>query len=371
MKFRTISVHGGYHPEKLTDAIPPLHFSTTFEHREDSSLLYSRVQNPNREMLENLVAKLEKGKFGFAFSSGVAAINAVMQTLPVGSTIVAPKELYHGARILLNSLQEWKNFKLHYVDLSLSASFAELSSLKPDLLWIETPSNPNFTVSDVRMLCEWAGNNNCLTAVDSTWLSPVYMNPLRLGADFVIHSATKYLSGHSDVLAGIVVVNDGELAGKIRNVQISQGAVLAPFDCWMIVRSIKTLEIRVKAQSFTASKLAYWLKDLSWVDQVLYPGLYTGNEGVVHRHQASGNGSMISILVKAPMETVREFAKKSKLIINATSLGGVESTWEHRFTSEGENSPTPKNLIRFSVGLEDVDDLMADISQAASEVGLK
>jgi cystathionine gamma-synthase len=370
MKFRTLSVHGAYHPDKLTDAVPPLHFSTTFEHRSDSSLLYSRVQNPNREMLEKLVAKLENGKHGFAFSSGVAAINAVLQMLPVGSTIVAPKELYHGARILMNNLQEWKNFNLHYVDLSLNASFAELSSLKPDLIWIETPSNPNFTVSDVRLLCEWAKNNKCLSAVDSTWMSPVYMNPLKLGADFVIHSATKYLSGHSDVLAGIVVVKDDDLATKIRNIQISQGAVLDPFDCWMIIRSIKTLEIRVKAQSFTAGKLAHWLKDQSWIEEVLYPGLYSGNEGVVHRHQTSGNGSMISFLVKAPMETVREFASKTQMIINATSLGGVESTWEHRFSSEGVNSPTPKNLIRFSVGLEDQEDLMMDISQAAKAVGL-
>lgn len=370
MKFRTKSIHAAYHPDTLTDAVPPMHLATTFEHREDGKYLYSRVQNPNREMLEHLVAQLENGKHGLAFSSGVAAINAVMQTLPVGSTIVVPDDLYFGARLLFNQLQDWKQFKVLYMDLGLNADYKAIADANPALIWIETPSNPHFVVSDVRLLCSVAKEIGALSVVDSTWMSPVYMNPLALGADAVIHSATKYLSGHSDVLAGMIVTSNDELHTKLRNVQIGQGAVLDPFDCWMLIRSIKTLEIRVKAQTFTAGKLAHWLHEQSWIENVLYPGLYQGNELIVHRHQASGNGCMISFLLNAPIEKVKEFATKTKLIINATSLGGVESTWEHRFSSEGEQSKTAKNLIRFSVGLEDFDDLKDDILNAAKEVGL-
>ena len=370
MKFKTLSIHGGYHPDSNTDAIPPMHLSTTFEHRTGSPWLYSRVNNPNREMLEKLVAKLDNGTDSFAFSSGVAAINAVLQLIPPGSTVVAGIDLYHGARLLLNQSAEWRNFNVKYVDLSLKCNYEELAEIKPSLLWLETPSNPNFVVSDIKRLCAWAKGNSCLTAVDSTWLSPVYMKPLDLGADITVHSATKYLSGHSDVLAGMVVVKDEKLAQRLRNIQIGQGAVLDPFDCWMLIRSIKTLDIRMKAQSYSASRIAQWLTEQKWVSKVLYPGLLSGEERQVHTRQAAGNGCMVCFLVNADVDEVRRFAGATHTIINATSLGGVESTWEHRYTSEGPESKTSKELIRFSVGLEDVDDLISDISEAARSIGL-
>lgn len=370
MKFRTKAIHSSYHPHKNSDAIPPIHLTTTFEHQPDESYKYSRIQNPNREMLEKVVADLEGGKHGLAFSSGVAAINAILQALPVGSTIVVPKEVYFGAFLLFHQHKEWKQFNVKFMDLSLTADYKAIADENPALIWIETPSNPHFAVSDVRLLCSVAKEIGAISVVDSTWMSPVYMNPLSLGADMVVHSASKYLSGHSDVLAGMIVTNDDEWNTKLRHVQIGQGAVLNPFDCWMLVRSIKTLEIRMKAQTFTAGKLAHWLSEQSWVEKVLYPGLYKGNEAVVHRHQTSGNGCMIALLVNAPVEKVKELATKTKLIINATSLGGVESTWEHRYSSEGEKSKTAKNLIRFSVGLEDFDDLKEDILNAAKDVGL-
>lgn len=369
MKFRTLSIHGAYHPDSQPDATPPLHLSTTFEHRNGSEWLYSRVNNPNRNMLEKLVAKLDNGTNAFAFSSGVAAINAILQLIPTGSTIVAGLDMYHGARLLLNQSAVWRNFNIEYVDLSLNCDYEALSALKPAMIWIETPSNPQFVVSDVRTLCSWAKENNCFSVVDSTWMSPVYMRPLELGADFVVHSATKYLSGHSDVLAGMVIVKEDELAKKLKNVQIGQGAVLDPFDCWMIIRSIKTLDIRVKAQAYNASQLAIWLQKQSWITKVMYPGLYSGTEAQIHKGQTKGHGSMISFLVDADVGEVKRFASSVRLIINATSLGGVESTWEHRYSSEGELSKTPKQLIRFSVGLEDPEDLMNDIAEAAKSVG--
>lgn len=370
MKFRTLSIHGAYHPDSHPDAIPPLHLSTTYEHRNGSDWLYTRMNNPNRDMLEKLVAKLEDGTQACAFASGVAAINAVLQLIPVGSTIVAGNDMYNGARLLLNQSVEWRNFKIEYVDLSLDCDFDALTALKPAMIWIETPSNPHFVISDVRALSSWAKENNCLSVVDCTWLSPVYMQGLELGADVVVHSATKYLSGHSDILAGLTIVKDPTLAARLKSVQISQGAVLSPFDCWLLIRSIKTMDLRVKAQAYSASRIADWLFVQKWVKHVHYLGLLTGKEAQVHRSQTKGNGSMISFIVDADPDEVQRFAASTKLIINATSLGGIESTWEHRFSSEGPLSKTNKQLIRFSVGLEDPEDLLDDIRNAAKAIGV-
>ncbi|TNE69415.1 PLP-dependent transferase [bacterium] len=370
MNFRTLTIHGAYHPDFQPDAVPPMHLSTTFEHRDGSDWLYLRAANPNRLMLEKLLAKLENANHGFAFSSGVAAVNAVFQSLPVGCKIVAGKDLYNGTRMLLEQLKIWKNAEIYYEDLSLNWNRNRIGEIHPDLIWLETPSNPGFVVSDIQEISTWAHQNGILVAVDSTWMTPVFMNPLQLGADFVVHSATKYFGGHSDILGGAVLVNDGKLAEKIKQVQLNQGAVLAPFDSWLLVRSIKTMDVRVRIQTENAQKLAVWLNEQTWVHHVAYPGLYKADEKLVFEKQSSGTGAMISFRIKADEQLAKRFAASVSIIINATSLGGVESTWEHRFSSEGPLSPTPKDLIRFSVGLEDVEDLQNDILEAAEKVGL-
>lgn len=371
MNFRTLTIHGAYHPTQDADAIPALHLTTTFEHRDGSDWLYTRAANPNRAMLESLLAKLDEGTHAFAFSSGVAAIHAILQTLPVGCVIVAGTDLYHGTRLLLNQLKIRKNAHVHYMDLSINWKKDDIKQLKPDLIWIETPSNPKFVVTPIQEIADFASKNQILTAVDATWLSPVFIKPLVLGVDFVLHSATKYFGGHSDVLGGAVVVKRADLAEKLLAIQRIQGAVLSPFDSWMLIRSIKTLDLRVRAQAESAYELATWLDSQTWVHRVYYPGLYQGKEKQVFEAQTSGYGSMISFQINADEHLAKRFAASASIIINATSLGGVESIWEHRYSSEGEDSPTPKDLIRLSVGLEAIDDLKADILEAAEKVGLR
>jgi cystathionine gamma-synthase len=242
-------------------------------------------------------------------------------------------------------------------------------AIKPNtaLIWVESPSNPQLKLSDIEAIAEIAHKNNALCAVDNTWLTPVFQNPLELGADIVVHSTTKYFGGHSDVIGGCVVVNDEILAEKIKNIQILSGAIPAPFDCWLIARGIQTLYLRVKKQSKNAFKLAKYLENHPKVEKVLYPGLKSHPQHLLaKKQQKKGFGAMISILIKGNEEETLKISAKLEYFTVATSLGGVESLVEHRKSLEGKNSPTPNNLLRISVGIEHIDDLIADWEMALS-----
>lgn len=359
-------------PDPATGAIaPPLYTSTIFEHPEGGfdpeRFSYTRHDNPNRSQLEKLVATLENGAVAAAFSSGVAASNAIFQALKPGDHIVAPSDVYHGTRKLLNEfLADW-GLSTTYVDMTQPDLVQKAITDITKLIWVETPSNPLLEVTDIQAICEIAHKSGCKVCVDNTWLTPVLQRPLDLGADLVIHSTTKYLSGHSDILGGMVISKiDDKLFQRIRFIQRMAGAVPSPFDCWLLHRSIRTLPYRMRGHCENAGKIARFLESHPRIERVCYPGLESNKGYYVAREQMSDFGGMLSFFIDGDANTALKIVASSKLIRRATSLGGVESTWEHRQSSEGAGSPTAPNLIRLSVGLEHPDDLMADLSQSLS-----
>ncbi len=373
LHFETLAIHASMEPDPSTGAIaPPLYTSTIFEHPESgldaSRYNYTRADNPNRASLEELIARLENGETAAAFSSGVAAVHAIFQALKPGDHVLAPVDVYHGTRKLLNELMS---------DWGLTASYADMTNpkevelaIRPEtrLIWIETPSNPLLQITDIEVISALAHKNNIVVCVDNTWLTPVLQRPLDLGADIVMHSTTKYLGGHSDILGGAVISkNKDEFFRRIKSVQTMAGAVPSPFDCWLLGRSIRTLPYRMRAHNDNAMKIARFLESQPNVERVCYPGLESDPGHAIAKKQASGYGGMLSFFVKGDAERALKVVSRSRLIRRATSLGGVESTWEHRQSSEGQGSPTASNLIRLSVGLEHPDDLIFDIKQALAD----
>src|SRR5690554_4953634 len=364
MKLETLSIHGA---NRITDSnrpvIQPITLSTTFEHGEGSPT-YSRASNPNRASLEGLLANLEHGNDAAAFSSGNAAGMAVFQALPVGSHIIAPHDMYHGLR---NQLVEVfsDSLSVSFVDLSRPENLRKAINDKTKLLWIETPSNPLLKISDIAKLADIARENNIKVACDNTFATPVFQNPLLLGADMVMHSSTKYLGGHSDILGGALVTKEEDgFWERVTNVQVSGGAVPSPFDCYYLARSIKTLPYRMKGHAEHAGIIADYLSRHGKVEVVYYPGL-EGHEGYeIASAQMSGFGGMLSFLLKGNADQADHFIEGLRYFTNATSLGGVESLIERRAVVEGPQSQTPPNLIRISVGLEHPDDLLEDLDRA-------
>ena len=349
----------------------PIYLSSTYERNSDGSyaddLIYSRNNNPNRAIIEKSIAQLENGKFGFAFSSGLAAISAVFQSLKSGDHIILPDDIYYAINKLME--QVFKRWNLSYDLVDMTNLSAIESAIKPNttMIWIKTPSNPQLKISDVKAITEIAHKNNILCTVDNTWLTPVFMNPLDLGADIVVHSTTKYFGGHSDVLGGALVLNDKIVAEKIKNIQLLNGAVPSPFDCWLIARGIQTLHLRISKQTENALKLAQYLEEHSKVEKVNYPGLKSHPQHLIaKKQQNNGFGAMVSVLIKGDEKNAFKISTKLKYFTSATSLGGVESLVEHRKSVEGPESLTPDNLIRISVGIENIDDLIADWKQALS-----
>jgi cystathionine gamma-synthase len=372
MRLETLAVRAGRAVEQGTGAVTPsITLSTTFERAEDGSFphghVYTRSSNPNREALETALAALERGAVALAFASGQAAIAAMMQSLQTGDHVILPDDLYHGTRNLLRDvLARW----------GLSADFVDMRdiinverSLRPNtkLIWIETPTNPQLKIIDIARVAEIAHNVGALCAVDNTWPTPILQRPLELGADVVMHSTTKYLGGHSDVLGGCLILRDsadGELASRLRTIQSLVGGVPSPFDCWLLLRSLPTLPIRVRAQTESAGKIAAFLSEHPRVAIVHYPGLSTHPGHEVAAKQMHGFGGMLSFQVKGGQAEAMAVAAKVKLFTRATSLGGVESLIEHRASVEGIGTLTPANLLRVSVGLEHPDDLIEDLAQA-------
>jgi cystathionine gamma-synthase len=371
MKIETLAVHAGREPDPATGALrEPIQLSTTFERAADGTYprghYYSRASNPNRGSLERALATLEGGADAFAFASGSAATLAAFALAAPGGRIVCASDCYHGtAKQLRELLPKW-GVAAEFVDTTDLAAVARALESPATMLWIETPSNPLLRVSDIAALAALAREHGALLACDNTFASPILQRPLELGADLVMHSTTKYLGGHSDVLGGALVVRDaGPLAGRLRDFQGTAGGVPSPFDCWLVLRSLATLPLRVRAQSAAATTVAHFLAQDTRVEKVFYPGLadHPGHE-LSSRQMRDGYGAVLSFQVRGGAEAAMRVAARVKIFTRATSLGGVESLIEHRASMEGPLSRTPQNLLRASIGLEAASDLIDDLDAA-------
>lgn len=371
MKQETTAIHAGNFQASATgDVTPPISLSTTFFRGDDGNYpggyMYSRMNNPNRAALEKVLTELEYGIESCAFSSGNTAGMAIFQALSPGSHIIVPDDMYWGFKKQLQTIFA-DTLTFDFIDLTESEEVQKFIKPNTALIWAETPSNPLLKITDIEAISVISKQNNLIFAVDSTFASPILQNPLQLGADIVMHSSTKYLGGHSDVLGGcLTTAKKDDFWEKIRNVQQTGGAVPSPFDCYLLLRSIKTLSYRMKGHCENALKLAQYLDNHPNVEQVFYPGLHHHPQHEIAKKQMSDFGGMLSILVKGDENEARSIVNKVKLFAQATSLGGVESLIEHRASVEGPTTKTPKNLIRISVGLEHIDDLIQDMAQALS-----
>lgn len=350
--------------------IPPIHPSTTFLRNTDGSyndgFVYSSLNNPNRQELEVELVGLEKGKTALAFASGMAAIHAVFQSLKTGDHVLIPNDVFYQVRRLMREVFEPWGLTYTIVDTRDTEAVQAAIQSNTALIWIETPSNPLLQLTDISTIAQIAHQNKCLLAVDNTWASPVLQNPLKWGADIVMHSTTKYIGGHHDVMGGCLVLKArGEWAEKLRKIQKLCGAVPAPKDCWMLSRGIKTLKLRLHQQADTALRLARFLESHPEVEEVYYPGLESHPQHQIAKQQMQGGyGAMLSFLVKGNAKRAMAVSNALQHFACATSLGGVDSLVEHRQSVEGADSRAPENLLRLSVGIEPFDDLKTDLSQA-------
>ena len=367
----TVAIHGSMRAQKAENSpiVPGIELSTIYEHaisgHRDGDLKYSRLQNPNRSELEAVLCDLEKGVEAAAFSSGIAAINAVFQTLSHGDHVLIPSDVYFGTRKLMWEFSERWGLEIDFVDMTNLEAVETAVKKNTRMIWIETPSNPQMFITDVEAMVDWAADRNVVVAVDNTWPTPFNMNPIDFGVDLVIHSTTKYLGGHSDLIGGAVIAKEsGPLMDRVRSVQVVQGGVPSPFDAWMLCRSIRSFPYRMRAHNENASQLATFLTHLPGIEEVFYPGLVTHPGHKIAKTQMRAFGGMISFLVSDGEPTAKKMVASSRIIKAATSLGGIESIWEHRKSTEGPLSQTPDNLIRLSVGLEHIDDLKLDLQQA-------
>ena len=368
---QTIAVHAGQqHEEGISDVILPIHLSTTFERKKDGShnaYNYTRSGNPNRDVVENKIAAIEEATTAISFSSGLAAVNALFENiLSPNSHVIIPDDCYHGTRSLLaNFFIRWQ-VSFDEVDMSDVANIKNKINSNTKLIWIETPSNPQLKIADIEAIVFLAKTQHILTACDSTFATPLLQKPLQMGVDFVMHSSTKFFSGHSDILGGIICTNhNNELCNNIRAYQQTAGAVPSPFDCWLLNRSLATFPLRLSMQCNNAFALANFLNTHPAIEKVFYPGLASHkNHAVAKKQMTNGFGSIMSILVKGGEQAALNFASKLTIFKHATSLGGVESLVEHRRSAEGNHPISPDNLMRISIGIEFVEDLKADLEQA-------
>ena len=349
--------------------VPPLHTATTYARDDDYQLvgkhLYSRYGNETIDHAERIIATLEGGHAAMVYASGLAGIAGLLETLKPGARVVAPDIFYWGSRDLLNHMHRTGRIAIQYVDMGNADAVRD--ALKgAELLWLETPVNPTWDVVDIRAMADLAHEAGAILAVDSTSASPVITRPLEHGADMVFHSVTKYLNGHSDVLGGALVTkHDDDRWKAAKHVRAITGGILAPFESWLLIRGMRTVYVRVKQGSDSALTIARHLEHHARVEKVLYPGLqsHPGHE-VARRQMDGGFGGMLSVCVKGGMAETGRFVRALKLFLPATSLGGVESLVEHRKVIEGPDSPIPDNLVRVSVGIEGVEDLIGDLEQA-------
>ena len=367
--------------DPLTGAISiPIYQTSTFVQDapgENKGYDYARTGNPTRAALENLVATLENGSTGIAFGSGLAAIDAVVKLLSSGDEILAVDDIYGGAFRLFTHIYEKFGIKVNYVDTTDIANVVEAITPNTKLIWVETPTNPTLKVSDIAAIAAVAKANKCLFCVDNTFASPALQQPLNLGVDIVVHSATKYLGGHSDSIAGIVITKNSEIGAKIKFIQNASGAILSPFDSWLIIRGLETLHLRIQQHCANAQLIAEFLEAQPEVDQVFYPGLPSHHNHLIAKKQSSGFGGIISFSLKEDtIEAAKTFVTSTRYFKLAESLGGVKSLLCHPATMTHKSIPETvrkasgvcDGLIRLSVGIEDCKDLIADLGEALRKV---
>ena len=375
MKKETIAVHGSHLKDETAGAIAaPVFLTTTFERALDGTYpkghMYSRNSNPNRIALEKGLAALEGASRGFAFGSGLAAVNAVFQCLQSGEHILMPEVGYYASYKLAEEILGPWGLEVTQVDMTDLAQVEKAVQKNTKLIWAETPANPMLSITDIKGLAAIAKKHNLKLGVDNTLGTPVLQNPIALGADIVMHATTKYIGGHSDIMGGAVLLKeDDEWAKRIERVQILMGATPNPLDCYLLARGLKTLPLRMREHSANAMELAKRLEKHPKVEKVHYPGLESHPQHALAKAQMpQGFSGMIALQVKTGETETREMAGKLQIFQQATSLGGVESLVEHRKSIEGPQSTTPGNLLRFSIGLEHVDDLWADLEQALKTI---
>ena len=378
MKFNTKTIHGGQHHEKVTGAVmPPVFQTSTYVQTSPGKPVgdyeYSRAANPTRTALEDALASIENGAKGLAFSSGLAATDCLLRLFKAGDEIIAMDDLYGGTYRLFTRLYKDSGIKFHFVDMNDLEKFQSLINENTKLVWAETPTNPLMKLADIAEIAKITKKHNILFAVDNTFATPYLQKPLDLGADIVMHSATKYLGGHSDVIAGALIIKDKALAEELHFKQFATGATLGPMDSFLVLRGIKTLHLRVQRHCENGEKVAAYLDKHPLVERVYYPGLASHPFHEIAKKQMSGFGGMVTFTFKSgKKEDAIKFLENLKVFTLAESLGGVESLANHPALMTHASIPEDKrkevgisdDLVRLSVGVEDIDDLLSDLEQA-------
>lgn len=380
LRLETLMIHGGQAPEPVTGAVmPPIFQTSTYAQRapgEHTGFEYSRTQNPTRFALERALAAAERGRFGYCFGSGCAATTTVIQLLDAGDHVVAADDLYGGTGRMFNHVMARRGQEFTYVDPTDPQRIADAIRPTTKLVWIETPSNPMLKLTDIAAVADICRQRGVLLAVDNTFLSPMLQQPLELGADIVMHSTTKYVGGHSDAVGGALVVRDPELAQRIAFIQNSCGAVPGPQDCYLTLRGLKTLHLRMERHTSNAMRIASYLEGQAKVEKVIYPWLASHPQHALAQRQMKGAGGMISMVLAGGLEASRRFLTALHVFTLAESLGGVESLVEHPAIMTHASVPAQTRamlgiddgFIRLSVGVEHVEDLLGDLEQALAKV---
>jgi len=378
MKFNTKTIHGG--PTKVDPAfgavMPPIYQTSTYSLSapgEHGEFEYSRTGNPTRKILENALSSLEDGNYGLAFGSGMAAIDAVLKLLNPSDEVISTNDLYGGTYRLFTKIYESFGVKFHFIDMHNPRNIEAYINMKTKLVWIETPTNPLMNIIDIKAIAQIAGKNKILLAVDNTFASPYLQQPLNLGADIVMHSATKYLGGHSDVVMGALILKDRDLADRLYFIQNACGAISGPQDCFLVLRGIKTLHVRMQRHCENGKKVAEFLNKHPKIEKVYWPGFPEHPNHNIAKEQMKDYGGMLSFVPKGcKYQDTINILKNLKIFTLAESLGGVESLVGHPASMTHASIPQEArnklgivdSLIRLSVGIEDVDDLIADLDQA-------
>lgn len=375
-RFETRAIHAGCEPDSGTGAIMTPIFQTSTYVQESpgkhKGYDYSRTHNPTRTALEKNIASLEEGKYGLAFSSGMSAIATITQMLNAGDHIICSDDVYGGTFRLFDKVLKKFNLEFDFIDLTSLQSLERYIKNTTKLVWLESPSNPLLKLIDIEATARIAKKHGIVTVVDNTFATPFFQKPLKLGADIVMHSTTKYLNGHSDVIGGALVMNDQELYNKLQFLQNAAGGVPGPFDCFLVLRGIKTLAIRMERHAGNALKIAQFLENHPKVRKVIYPGLNSHPQHELAKRQMTGFGGIVTFFIKGGLEAARKFLESVKVFSLAESLGGVESLIEHPAIMTHASLPKEvrekigisDELIRVSVGIENVDDLIDDLKNA-------
>ena len=378
-KFNSKVIHSGHGADNSTGAVmPPIHLSSTFKQKSpgDFKYEYSRTGNPTRDVLEKLLREIENGTYAFAFSSGMAAISAITDSLGNNYSILSSDDVYGGTRRIFDKIKSInQNIEINYADLSKDNNWQGHIKNNTKMVWVETPSNPLLKTIDISKIKKNINNSEIILVCDNTFASPYNQQPINFGADAVIHSSTKYLGGHSDIIGGAVILNNNKnLAEKIKYIQNAIGAVPSPFDCYMLVRSIKTLAVRMERHNFNAMEIANYLSSHPKIKKVFYPGLKTDKNYQIAKKQMNGFGGILSVDINGNLNSTMKFLENIDMFTLAESLGGVESLIEHPaiMTHASIDKPIREELgisdtlVRLSIGIEDVSDLKKSLDKALS-----